>query len=93
MATYPIIVPRDHYHGKDQRRRRKAHRHNEIAKRCEDYLNQKIRDNPAGIQQYVYGYIASGLSLTTGEVCKVMFAVDCGHSGITVRKTAASITP
>jgi len=90
MANYPVSVPRDHYFGKDERRRRKARRHNDIAKQCEEYLNKKIQENPAELQQYLYGFMAIDLNLTTAEVYDVMFAVDCGHNGITVQKTIAA---
>jgi hypothetical protein len=93
MVTYPVHVPRDHYYGKDERRRRKAQRYNQIAQECEDYLNRKIRDDPAPVQQYEYWRIAHDLNLILEEVQKVMIGVECGHNGITIQKTATSATP
>jgi hypothetical protein len=86
IPSYPLSVPRDHYSGKDPRRHEKARRHNEVAKECEDYLNQKIRENPDEVQMYVYGDIAHDLNLSTEDVYAVLFAIDCGHNGLTVHK-------
>jgi len=87
MVNYPVYVPRKHYKGRNPREREKARRYNEVAKLCEDYLNKKILENPEEIQQYTYGFMAPDLGLTTDEVLKVMFAVDAGHNGVTVRKS------
>jgi len=86
MPVYPISVPRDYYRGSNPRRCRKRQRCNEIDELCEDYLNRKISENPNEIQMYTYALIAHELSLTTKEVSEVLFGVDAGHNGITVRK-------
>jgi hypothetical protein len=92
MKTYPIHVPWHTYAGQNPRRIRAAQRHNQIAKLCEDNLNRKISECPDEIQQYVYVSIAVDLNLTTEEVYKVMFPVDCGHNAITVRKTPVTVS-
>jgi hypothetical protein len=88
MPVYPIHVPRSRYRGNNPRLLRKAQRHNDIAKTCEDYLNRKVVEQPGDAHVYIYGSMASELGLTTEEVRDVMFAVDCGHNGITIRKSA-----
>ncbi len=56
---------------------------------CEDYLNAKMADEQSeSAHVYIYGFMARDLGLTTDEVRDVMFAVDCGHNGITIRKPA-----
>ncbi len=88
MPVYPIHVPRSGYRGSDPRLLRKAQRHNDIAKTCEDYLNRKVSEQHEDAHVYIYGFMAIDLGLTTEEVRDVMFAVDCGHTGITIRKSA-----
>lgn len=82
----------EQYRGRNPRLVRKAQRFNEVAHMCESYLNRRISECLDEIQQYVYGFMASDLGLTTDEVYKVMFPVDCGHNGITIRKTPASVS-
>ena len=86
MTVYPVNVPRKHYRGTKSRLRQKARRYNEIAQICEDYLNRRIAERPEEVQQYTYAFMASDLNLTTAQVREVMFGVDAGHNGITVRK-------
>ena len=88
MPVYPIHVPRSRYRGNTPRRLRKAQRLNEIARTCEDYLNRKVAEQRENVHGYSYGFMASDLGLTAEEVRDVMFAVDCGHNGITIRKSA-----
>ena len=88
MPIYPIHVPRSGYRGNNPRFLRKAQRHNEIAKSCEEYLNRKVAEQREAVHVYLYGFMASDLGLKTDEVRNVMFAVDCGHNGITIRKSA-----
>ena len=92
MKTYPVRVPWDPYAGQNPRRIRAAQRHNQIATLCEDYLNQKISERPGEFQGYPYSEIATKLHLTTEEVYKVMIHVDCGHNGITVRKSPVTVS-
>jgi hypothetical protein len=88
MPVYPIHVPRSRYRGNNPRLLRKAQRHNDIAMACEDYLNRKVAEQREDVHVYIYGFMASDLGLTTEEVRDVMFAVDCGHNGIAIRKSA-----
>lgn len=87
MKTYPIHVPWHPYAGQNPRRIRATQRHNQIATLCEEYLNRKISECPDERQEYAYGSMAAALNLTTEDVYKAMFPVDCGHNGITIRKT------
>jgi hypothetical protein len=88
MPVYPFHVPRSRYRGNNPRLLRKAQRHNEIARACEDYLNRKVTGQRDDVQIYIYGFMARDLGLTTDEVRDVMSPVDCGHNGITIRKSA-----
>jgi hypothetical protein len=93
MVSFPISVPRDGYGGNDPRRRRKQQRHNEVARECEEYLNRKIAEDEAETQVYHYSSIARALNLFLEDVRNVLFAVDCGHNGLTVRKGSESPCP
>lgn len=86
MTSYPIHVQRDHYRGRDPRRRERQRRHNEVAQICERYLNEKIATSPANVQTYLYYQVARDLRLPLEEVREVLFSVDGGHNGLTVRK-------
>lgn len=88
MVKYPIRVPRDYYQGRQPARQRKAAKHNELAKLLETHLNQQIEANNEPIQQYVYGFIAHDLGLDEEQVRNVLFAANCGHTGLTVVKDA-----
>jgi hypothetical protein len=93
MVSFPVSVPRDGYRGNDPRRRRKQQRHNEVARECEEYLNRKIAEDAAETQVYHYSSIARDLNLFLEDVRNVLFAVDCGHNGLTVRKSSPSAGP
>ncbi len=86
MVIYPISVPLNPYRGNDELKKRKTHRHNQIARMCEEYLNSKIQQDNSEIQQYLYYSIASDLQLTVDEVRDVLFKVDCGYNGLTVKR-------
>jgi hypothetical protein len=91
MVRYPISVPRDGYRGNAPRRKRKQQRRNEVAKEYEEYLNRKIAETPDETQMFSYASIARELNLFLEDVRDVLFAVDCGHNGLTVQKTAQAV--
>jgi hypothetical protein len=92
MVDYPVRVPSDYYRGRNEKRRRKADRYNDIAERIENYLNLKIREEQdQEAQSYFYSEIALELGFTVDEVCNVLFSIDCGSNGLTVYKEGAPI--
>lgn len=93
MVSFPISVSRDGYRGSDPRRRRKQKRHSEVAKDCEECLKRKIAENPSETQVYHYSSIAHDLNLFVEDVRNVLFAVDCGHNGLTVHKGSEPARP
>jgi hypothetical protein len=91
MKVYPIHVPRKQYRGSKQSTRQRAAEYNRDAMRLENYLNDHIRANPAAVQQYLYGFIASDLGLASDRVREILFGVDCGHNGLTVAKSEEAL--
>jgi hypothetical protein len=88
VAIYPIRVPRKYYRGKDEVKRFAVAQYNQDAERLEAYLNERIETDPKPVQQYIYGFIALDVGMSTSRVSEILFAVDCGHTGITVAKSA-----
>lgn len=88
MKIYPISVPRKHYRGSKDSMRRKVAEYNQDAARLEKYLNEQIEADPSPIQQYIYGLIALDLGMSVERVTEILFGVDCGHTGLTVAKSA-----
>jgi hypothetical protein len=89
MSSYPVRVQRDHYSGRNPRRRERQQRYNEVAALCERYLNGRIVARADNRQTYLYPNIAHDLGLDVEEVRRVLFGVDGGHNGLTVVKNAA----
>ena len=90
MVIYPIRVKRKQYRGMNPREQEKTRNYNELAKVLEGYINEKIKEDESEVQQYIYGNIASDLNLEIAEVREILFSVDCGHNGFTVKKVIPS---
>lgn len=90
MKAFPIHVPRKQYRGSNQAAKQRAADYNRDAMSLEAYLNEKIRSNPASIQQFRYGFIASDVGLSLERVREILFAVDAGHNGLTITKAERS---
>lgn len=87
MKTYPIRVPRDLYSGRNDARRRKQMSFNDAAKLIEQYLNQKMEAEPAGTaREFLTANLARELHLDHDLADSVVFGIDCGHNGVTIRK-------
>lgn len=93
MPCHPVRVLRSNYRGNDQRLLREAKRHNTIAQQCEEYLNQKVAKQHGAVHIYLYRALANDLGLDIDKVREIMIAVDGGHNGITIRKTAETALP
>lgn len=91
MQAFPIHVPRKHYGGSKPALRQRAADYNRDAAMLERYINDRIQVRPDPIQQYIYGFIAADVGLSTERVRAILFAVDCGHNGITVAKSAEAL--
>jgi hypothetical protein len=86
MVTYPIHVSRKRYGGRNLARLRNSQEHNRLAEQLENYLNAKIEQNSNQTQVYLYAQIAIDLGFSVDAIRAVLFAVDSGHNGLTVRK-------
>lgn len=88
MVTYPIHVRRKHYNGSKDHLRRRCARTNQTAAELERYLNRRIEESDQETQVFLYGFIAADTGIAEEEVRRLLFPVDCGHNGLTVRKPA-----
>lgn len=88
MKTYPVRVPRNLYSGRDDARRRKQASFNDAAQAIEQYLNRAMEAEPAGtMREFLTADIARALHLDDELVDRIIFGIDCGHNGVTIRKT------
>lgn len=90
MPVYPIRVPRERYRGSKPGIARKVAEHNRLAAALEEYLNKWIAERDEPIQLHLYGLIAADMNLPVETVRGILFGVDCGHNGLTVRKDQAA---
>ncbi len=87
MKTYPVRVPRDLYGGRGDARRRKQASFNDAAQAIEQYLNWAMEAEPAGtMREFLTADIARALHLDDELVDRIVFSIDCGHNGVTIRK-------
>ncbi len=93
MVTYPVQVPRKNYRGSDQKRLRKVIEYNRVAAELESYINGRVEARSEGTQTYLYYRIAAETEYPKELVRDVLFGLDGGHNGFTVRKRAGSGEP
>ncbi len=82
VVKYPISVHAKPYHGKNQKRINEFHREVRAAKRIKDHINSEMEDRELHV--FTYAQIAVDTGLSRDIVRKLLFAVDGGHTGITV---------
>lgn len=87
MKTYPVRVPRDLYSGRNDARRRKQATFNDAAGAIERYLNREMQAEPAGTaREFLTADLARKLHLDPELTDSVVFGIDCGHNGVTIRR-------
>lgn len=87
MKTYPVHVPRDLYGGRDDARRRKQASFNDAAQAIEQYLNREMEAEPEGtMREFLTADIARALHLDDDLADRIVFKIDCGHNGVTIRR-------
>ena len=87
MVTYPISVRRKYYQGSSAKKQFEAQEHNRIAAVLEEHINKRMMENQATeFFTYTYGRIAADLGLDLELVRNILFSVDYGHNGLTIRK-------
>lgn len=88
MVNYPVHVPRKSYRGSKPAIRQKTSERNRIAAELESYINERIREQEEETKVYLYYRIASETGYPLEIVREILFGVDGGHNGFTVRKSA-----
>lgn len=85
MAEYPLYVPRDMSRAKRGETRRRLL--NDLAADLERHINASLADRPAGLHQFMYGFLAADMRVPEADVRDAMARVPgAGHNGITIRK-------
>lgn len=83
MVTYPIHVNRSSYQGNDPKKVAQRITYNRDAKVLEDHINEQIKNGKTGT--FLYSTIAHELEMSRDRVQEILFSVDCGHNGFTVK--------
>ena len=84
MVRYPVTAPMKIYQGANEKRLRQAREHNEIADDLVRYVNATFEADGADQQEFLYSDIARKTGYTLETVRDILFAVDCGHNGLSV---------
>ncbi len=74
------------YRGAKAAIRRRTDEYNRIAAELERHINERIRSQEGETQTYLYYEIATETGYPLERVREILFGVDCGHNGFTVRK-------
>jgi hypothetical protein len=86
MVTYPIYIQREHYSGRDAKRRLKVSDKNRIASELETYINNLLLKQDVPIQVYDFADIARATRYSLDVVSELGFSIDCGSNGFTAWK-------
>lgn len=86
MPTYPIRAARDPYRGNNPSRKERQREFHRQCERIEQYVNAKVAASSAEEVLILYGDIANDLHLPLDVVEDALRPLDCGHTGITVRR-------
>jgi CRISPR/Cas system type I-B associated protein Csh2 (Cas7 group RAMP superfamily) len=85
MVTYPVHVQREAYRGKEDKLKQEAIEYNRLAGELESYINKKVEESDEYELIIIYDSIAAKLHLPLDLVRKILYSVDGGDNGITVR--------
>lgn len=87
MAVYPVSIRRDTYRGRNASRLRKAAEYNRVAAKVEAHINQTIAGwREDEINTFYSATIARTLREDDQLVHDIVFSIDCGSNGVTIRK-------
>lgn len=84
MPEYPVHVPRDRYHGRDEARRVQSQLNNELAAELERHVNERFEASNEDCVQFLHAHIARDLSVPVERVRKLLFGLEGGHNGFSV---------
>lgn len=85
MVTYPVHVQRKAYRGKKDKLKQEAIEYNRLAGELESYINKKVEESDEDELIIIYDSIAAKLHLSLDLVSEILYSVDGGDNGITVR--------
>jgi len=83
MVTYPIIVPRNNYKGKDVKKRLKARGDNLRAAVIENAINTLLQAQTEPVQIYDYHHIAEITGLSFGQISELCYGISGSGNGFT----------
>jgi hypothetical protein len=86
MVTYPVHVQKKTYRGKKDKLKQEASEYNRLAGELESYINKKVAESDEYELIIIYDSIAASLHLPLDLVREILYSVDGGDNGITVRK-------
>ncbi|HUU53117.1 MAG TPA: hypothetical protein VMW44_00585 [Candidatus Bathyarchaeia archaeon] len=86
MVTYPVHVHGKTYRGKKDKLKQEAIEYNRLAGELESYINKKVDESDEYELIIIYDSIAAKLHLPLDLVREILYSVDGGDNGITVRK-------
>lgn len=87
MSQVPLVPRLKTYRGSKPDLRRKCAEQNARAQRIVDHINRLIANDPAEMQQYLWGFVALDLGVTPEQVGDAV--TGGGHNGISIRVTDA----
>jgi hypothetical protein len=91
VVTHPIRVAYDSYRGNQERRRIKCDRHNALALKLEQHINDLLLNQQEAISQYLYHDIARVFSVPVDTVRNICFVIDGGHNGFTALRKGLTL--
>lgn len=83
MVSHPIRLKREHYSGRDQRKRQKAADKNRVASELESYINGLLLRQVAPIEVYDFAEIADATGYSMELVSDLGYSIDGGSNGFT----------
>ena len=81
-----IEVQRSCYRGKDEKKFAAHMAYNRDANLLENHINQQITNGETGT--FLYANIAREVGLSRERVTEILFSVECGSNGFTIRNNA-----
>jgi hypothetical protein len=82
LSDLPVQPRFRRYRGAKENLKRKAAEQSRVAQRIADHVNTEIANNPAEVQQVIFGFVANKLGITTEQVRR---ALPGGYNGWTFR--------
>ena len=78
-----LEVQRSSYGGKNAKKFTEHMAYNRDADLIKNYLNKQIKNGKTGT--FLYAHIAHEVGLSRERVAELLFSIDCGSNGFTIR--------